>query len=174
MDDDAPRLITRRRSLVLLGSGAGGLFIAACGSSGGTALAGSADGNDYVADAAKACTLTAEQEEGPYYLALDKVRDDLAGGQKGLAFRMEIAVINAKTCKPITNAGVDIWHCNAAGLYSDKSDQGTNGQTWLRGVQFTDAHGLATFQTIYPGHYQGHTTTFTSRPTPARRTARES
>ncbi len=63
---------------------------------------------------------------------------------------MQIAVINAKTCKPITNAGVDIWHCNAAGLYSDKSDQGTSGQTWLRGVQFTDRHGLATFQTIYP------------------------
>jgi protocatechuate 3,4-dioxygenase beta subunit len=55
-------------------------------------------------------------------VALDKVRHDLTGGQKGLTFRMEIAVVNAKTCKPITNAAVDIWHCKAAGLYSDKSD----------------------------------------------------
>jgi protocatechuate 3,4-dioxygenase beta subunit len=31
----------------------------------------------------------------------------------------------------------------------------TVGQTWLRGVQLTDAHGLASFTTVYPGFYAG-------------------
>ncbi len=29
------------------------------------------------------------------------------------------------------------------------------GQTWLRGVQLTDVHGVAKFTTIYPGFYSG-------------------
>ena len=32
------------------------------------------------------------------------------------------------------------------------------GQTWLRGVQLTNAKGIAEFTTIYPGFYQGRTT----------------
>lgn len=125
MPDETPRLITRRRSLQLLG---GRLLIAGAGSFGGAALAGVDDGNDFVARAAAACTLTPEQEEGPYYVPVDAVRADIIGGQSGLPFRL------------------------------DESGQGTSGQTWLRGVQFTDSHGLATFHAIYPGHYQGRTT----------------
>jgi protocatechuate 3,4-dioxygenase beta subunit len=155
---DHPHLITRRRSLVVLGSSVGGLFIGACGSSGGSAVAETADGDAYVATAAATCSLTAEQEEGPYYVDLLKVREDIIGAQAGLPFRMELRVVNSTTCKPVKNAAVDVWHCNAAGLYSDKSDQGTAGKTWLRGVQFTDSHGLAVFHSVYPGHYQGRTT----------------
>jgi protocatechuate 3,4-dioxygenase beta subunit len=95
---------------------------------------------------------------GPYYVAVDKVRSDIVGGQRGLPFRLEITVVNTRTCKPLENAAVDVWYANAAGLYSDEGSEGTSGQTWLRGVQFTDAHGLATFHGIYPGHYQGRTT----------------
>jgi protocatechuate 3,4-dioxygenase beta subunit len=156
MSDEPVRLITRRRSLQLLGGG--GLLIAGAGSFGGAAFPGSSEANDYVAHAAAACTLTPEQEEGPYYVAVDTVRSDIIGGQKGLPFRLEITVVNAQTCKALKNAAVDVWYANAAGLYSDKGSQGTAGQTWLRGVQFTDAHGLATFHGIYPGHYQGRTT----------------
>jgi protocatechuate 3,4-dioxygenase beta subunit len=156
MSEEAHGLITRRRSLKLFGGG--GLFIAGAGSFGGALLAGTSEGDDQVARAAAACTLTPEQEEGPYYVAVDKVRSDIIGGQKGLPFRLEITVINSRTCKPLKNAAVDVWYANAAGLYSDKSSQGTSGQTWLRGVQFSDAHGLAIFHGIYPGHYQGRTT----------------
>lgn len=98
MSDEPVRLITRRRSLQLLGGG--GLLIAGAGSFAGAALPGSSDANDYVAHAAAACTLTPEQEEGPYYVAVDTVRADIIGGQKGLPFRLEITVANTRTCKP--------------------------------------------------------------------------
>jgi hypothetical protein len=58
-------------------------------------------------------------------------------------------------CAPVQGASVDVWHCNAAGLYSDESANGTSGQKWLRGYQTTDASGKVTFTTIYPGWYSG-------------------
>jgi hypothetical protein len=52
---------------------------------------------------------------------------------------------------------VDIWHCDAQGVYSDATDPGFNtvGQKFLRGYQETDANGQAQFLTIYPGWYNG-------------------
>ena len=52
-------------------------------------------------------------------------------------------------------AAVDIWHADAGGLYSGEAMLQTDGQTFLRGIQRTDAKGVATFQTIYPGWYTG-------------------
>ena len=54
----------------------------------------------------------------------------------------------------VKNAGVDIWHCDARGVYSGAvaNDAGTN---FLRGIQKTSAKGIATFKTVYPGWYQG-------------------
>lgn len=49
---------------------------------------------------------------------------------------------------------MEIWHCDAGGVYSGV--QG-NSDMFLRGVQRTDAKGLALFRTIYPGWYQGRT-----------------
>jgi protocatechuate 3,4-dioxygenase beta subunit len=52
---------------------------------------------------------------------------------------------------------VDVWHCDATGIYSDARDPGgsTVGQKFLRGAQTTDGAGLARFTTIYPGWYPG-------------------
>ena len=66
-------------------------------------------------------------------------------------------VADASTCAPIKGAAVDIWHCDAGGVYSGLRQQTTVGKTFLRGVQRTDAKGIATFQTIYPGWYPGRT-----------------
>jgi protocatechuate 3,4-dioxygenase beta subunit len=63
-------------------------------------------------------------------------------------------VVNASTCKPIKGAAVDVWHCDALGVYSGA--QGDTG-TFLRGIQRTDRNGLAVFKTVYPGWYQGRT-----------------
>jgi len=52
-------------------------------------------------------------------------------------------------------AYVDIWHCDAAGLYSDIAQEGTAGATFLRGYQITDNNGIVNFTTIYPGWYAG-------------------
>ena len=157
MSGASEHLITRRRGLLLLGGGGAGLLLA--GAAGfGSAVAATGDGDDHVADAASACTLTAEQEEGPFYVAVDDVREDIVLGQVGISLELRITIINVKTCKPIKHAAVDIWHCNASGVYSDITSEDTYGETFLRGVQFTDKHGQATFRTIFPGHYLGRTT----------------
>ncbi len=64
-------------------------------------------------------------------------------------------MLDASTCKPIKGAAVDIWHASAGGKYSGEADNGTAGRTYLRGIQRTDAKGLAQFKTVYPGWYPG-------------------
>jgi protocatechuate 3,4-dioxygenase beta subunit len=70
---------------------------------------------------------------------------------------LRLTVVDVSTCKPIKGAAVDIWHCDAAGVYSGTSVQDTEDETFLRGIQKTDARGVATFRTIYPGWYPGRT-----------------
>jgi len=106
---------------------------------------------------APALVLTPEQEEGPFYVAIEKIRKNITLGRPGVPLHLQIKV-ESTAGKPIEDAACDIWQCDAKGVYSDESSQSTVGQTWLRGVQLTDAHGLASFVTIYPGHYQGRAT----------------
>jgi protocatechuate 3,4-dioxygenase beta subunit len=157
-------VITRRAALSALGSTvAGAVVVGATGSLGSAAAAATtraarAANAAGVARTAGACTLIAEQEVGPFYVAYDRVREDIVGGAVGLPLELEITVISSLTCKPITNAAVDIWQCDAEGVYSSESSENTVGQTFLRGVQFTDKLGQVTFRTVYPGHYSGRTT----------------
>ena len=79
--------------------------------------------------------------------------------QTGIAFTLNITVVDSEnSCAPMQGVQVDIWHCNAAGVYSDIAAESTTGQTWLRGYQLTDANGLVSFTTIIPGWYSGRTT----------------
>jgi len=146
--------ITRRAVLTAFGTTIAGAVVAGAAGSVGPAAATTTR----TAQAAGACTLTAEQEIGPFYVAYDRVRADIVGGAVGLPLELGITVINSLTCTPIDNAAVDIWQCDAEGVYSSESSENTVGQTFLRGVQFTDKRGQVTFQTIYPGHYAGRTT----------------
>jgi protocatechuate 3,4-dioxygenase beta subunit len=102
-------------------------------------------------------TLTPEQEEGPFYVGIEKIRKNITLGRPGVPLHLKITVVDTAGT-PVEDAACDIWQCDAKGVYSDESSQSTVGQTWLRGVQFTDASGLASFVTIYPGHYQGRAT----------------
>ncbi|HEX4521397.1 MAG TPA: intradiol ring-cleavage dioxygenase [Gaiellaceae bacterium] len=111
-----------------------------------------------VAAGAAALSLTPEQEEGPYYVALEKIRREITLGRPGVPLKLRMTIVDSATGKPIRNAACDIWHCDASGVYSDESVEDTVGQTWLRGVQLTDARGVAAFDTIYPGHYVGRAT----------------
>jgi protocatechuate 3,4-dioxygenase beta subunit len=70
---------------------------------------------------------------------------------------LRATVLDASSCRPIRGAAVDIWHCDAGGTYSGFAQEGTAGRTFLRGIQRTDANGLAVFKTIYPGWYSGRT-----------------
>ena len=64
------------------------------------------------------CTLTAEQEEGPYYVDYGKVRSDITEGKVGVPLHLRVALVHAKKCTPLANAALDIWHCDAEGIYS--------------------------------------------------------
>jgi protocatechuate 3,4-dioxygenase beta subunit len=139
--------ITRRASLLTLGGLAAGVL----GWKTDSALS-AGDGPAGVAAGAITCVLTPEMTEGPYYVSGEKVRRNITEGRPGVPLELALTVVNASTCKPIKGASVDIWHCDALGVYSGV--QGNTG-TFMRGVQRTDVHGLARFTTVYPGWYQG-------------------
>jgi protocatechuate 3,4-dioxygenase beta subunit len=144
---------TRRGSLIRL---AGLASLAAGGAAWHLEDAADASGAGPLAVSAGlvSCVLTPELTEGPYYVAGEKLRRDITEGKAGTALLLNLTVVNASTCKPVKNAAVDIWHCDALGVYSGAiaNNSGTN---FLRGVQRTNAKGIATFKTIYPGWYRG-------------------
>lgn len=113
--------------------------------------------------APNACIIGAEVTEGPYYVDPGLIRADITEGRPGVPLEMKLQVVDT-ACQPIEGARVDIWHCDAAGNYSGYANQGsdrttdTSTETFLRGTQMSDADGVATFQTIYPGWYRGRTT----------------
>ena len=112
---------------------------------------------------ADVCVITPEVTEGPYYFDPAMQRTDITEGRPGVPTRIRLQVVDA-ACLPMADARVDIWHCDATGLYSGYSGQGddrttdTTGQTFMRGTVFTDAKGIAEFVTVYPGWYRGRTT----------------
>ncbi|WP_392531588.1 intradiol ring-cleavage dioxygenase [Nostoc sp. C117] len=114
-----------------------------------------------------ACVVTPEQTEGPYFvdekLNRSDIRSDPADGsvKDGIPLQLTLRVsqIGNTSCTPRAGAIVDIWHCDALGVYSDVTDPSfsTAGKKFLRGYQVTDANGNVQFTTIYPGWYQGRT-----------------
>jgi len=161
-DDDVPvgRLLGRREAVRLLGTG--GVAMLAPLPLG---LRGWSDGEQ----AAPGCVVRPEQTEGPYFVDQQLDRSDIrvepsTGETKaGELLTLALTVVNATggQCRPLPGATVDIWQCDATGVYSGVSDTmvgfQTTGQKFLRGVQRTDAAGLARFTTIYPGWYPGRT-----------------
>jgi protocatechuate 3,4-dioxygenase beta subunit len=119
-----------RRKVVAAGAGAvmaagvGGAF--AAGAFAGevtTAAKGKTAGT-----AREACyKLTSETTEGPYYIDADKLRRDITEDQEGIPLTLRLKVIDSDTCKPLANAAVDIWHCNALGVYSGYESMGSGG-----------------------------------------------
>jgi protocatechuate 3,4-dioxygenase beta subunit len=130
--------------------------IAAASLGGGAWKAQEADGGGPAAveSGAVTCVLTPELTEGPYYIANEKLRRNITDGHPGTPLILQLAVVNASTCKRIRGAAVDIWHADAAGDYSGFG-AGSGSRTFMRGIQKTDARGIATFRTVYPGWYQG-------------------
>ena len=118
-----------------------------------------------VAATLPACVVRPEQTEGPYFVDEKLNRSDIRtdpsdkSTKPGVPLRLEFQVsrIAGGVCAPLSGAMVDVWHCDAAGVYSDVRDNrfDARGKKFLRGYQQTDARGLADFVTIYPGWYEG-------------------
>jgi protocatechuate 3,4-dioxygenase beta subunit len=111
------------------------------------------------------CVVRPEQTEGPYFvdekLNRSDIRFDPSDGsvKQGVPLQLvfQVSQVNDRSCTPLSNAIVDVWHCDAEGIYSDVSDRSFNtvGKKFLRGYQVTKANGTAEFVTIYPGWYPG-------------------
>jgi protocatechuate 3,4-dioxygenase beta subunit len=150
--------LTRRR---FLGAGATALaaFLAACSRGGRSRVLPSAAATSSPSGSLPSCVVTPAETEGPYFVDERLNRSDVREDRKGVPLTLTITVsnVNGSSCTPISGATVDVWHCDALGVYSDVSAQNSVGQRFLRGYQVTDDGGLVKFQTIYPGWYMGRT-----------------
>lgn len=109
-----------------------------------------------------------EGEEGPYFVddsASGYLRSNIVSNldgtdtQAGIPLTLTVYVYDSKNgCAAMQGVQVDIWQCNASGVYSAESVENTIGQSWLRGYQITDSSGKVSFTTIIPGWYSGRTT----------------
>jgi protocatechuate 3,4-dioxygenase beta subunit len=150
---------SRRKLLRVLTVGSATLLLA------GDRLRSILDRSTVAAAALPACIARPEQTEGPYFVDEKLNRSDIRlepsdkSVKPGVPLRLEFQVsrVSGGSCSPLAGAVVDIWHCDALGVYSDVRDAGfdSRGKKFLRGYQTTDAKGAARFQTIYPGWYQG-------------------
>ena len=117
-----------------------------------------------------ACVVRPAQTEGPYFIDTKLNRSDIRADPTdgylpvGVPLDVSIAVsrLDGATCAPYSGVLVDVWQCDALGIYSGVKDINgmfdTTGKQFLRGHQRTDKDGLVQFRTIYPGFYQGRTT----------------
>src|SRR5262245_20180176 len=156
--------LTRREALGSLGGVAAAAFTAACSQSSESPTSPSTTSGG---STSSSCAVTPSETEGPYPDRLGMInnqaffRRDITEGRPGLALTLVLTIVNTnQTCQPLSNAAIEIWQCEASGNYSEYSQPGYNGtgQTFLRGLQVTDANGQVTFTTIYPGWYQGRAT----------------
>ena len=93
---------------------------------------------------------TPKNMEGPFYKPRSPQRTSLLEpGIRGTKL-MVTGYVLTKTCKPVQNAVLDFWHCDASGEYDNAGFR-------LRGHQFTDDAGRYRLETIVPGQYPGRT-----------------
>jgi protocatechuate 3,4-dioxygenase beta subunit len=158
-----------------------------------TASATKAPGADLIAmlDKANTCSTSREGTQGPYWFDVDSIRTDIREDRPGAALQLALRVQDLSKCAaggevtPVSNCVVEIWHCDAGGVYSGFEEASTGGGgggsgasdetsdgsysvgdseattgddgTYLRGAQVADSNGIVQFVTIYPGWYRGRT-----------------
>lgn len=110
------------------------------------------------------CVATLARTLGPCHTSDVPVRTDVTEGVVGLPSRLSLRIVEVDSCKPVDGADVEIWHVNAAGVYSGQAARMCNdgeaaaqAAQFLRGRQITDSDGVVNFLTVYPGWYSGRT-----------------
>jgi protocatechuate 3,4-dioxygenase beta subunit len=159
-DDQIGEILPRREVLTLLGAAGASLF--------GVGYAPH-PGPRASRFAYPSCIVRPEQTEGPYFvdeqLNRSDIRPDPSSGAvpEGVRLDLEFQVsrMRGNACTPLADALVDVWQCDALGVYSGVRDANgrfdTVGRKFLRGHQRTGNDGTARFVTIYPGWYEGRT-----------------
>ncbi len=122
------------------------------------------------AELPKGCVVRPEQTEGPFYfdtqLERADIRSEPATGEmkEGIPFvlNIQVSALDGLACAPLADAIVDIWHCDANGIYSSvkpgrMQSADTADLKFLRGYQKTNSNGDVSFLTIFPGWYDGRT-----------------
>jgi protocatechuate 3,4-dioxygenase beta subunit len=125
----------------------------------------------------RTCALTHETIAGPTWFDAHAVRSDIRDGRPGVPLDLAFRVVTLPNCAPVSQAVVDLWQCDALGVYSgfagagpgnggspggtdeygDKQSAATDAERWLRGTQVSGADGIVRFSTIYPGWYPTRT-----------------
>lgn len=161
-DKQIGRILTRRQVLAVLGVAGAGVVVPRLRAPVGAQMISNEAGAWL-----PACVVTPAQMEGPYFVDEKLNRVDIrtdpgsAKASPGAPLDVDLRVFRVAngTCEPMTGAMVDLWQCDALGIYAGVKDINgrfdTSGQKFLRGYQMTDSTGLAKFSTIYPGWYQG-------------------
>jgi protocatechuate 3,4-dioxygenase beta subunit len=190
--------VSRRRALALGGVVGLSGVLTACAGAGGPPSGGAATSAAVVTDpaalldVANTCILAKEGPQGPYWFDVDSIRSDIRDGRPGFTLALALRVHDVSSCSvggpvtPVRDAVVEIWHCDAGGVYSgfaaaradersgtsdpsretsdgaysrgDPEARPTDGAEYLRGAQAVDPDGIVRFTTIYPGWYVGRTT----------------
>ncbi len=156
IDDDQPigQLLSRRKVVALLGT------------TGAAWLTGALNADSPRAPV-PSCVVRPQQTGGPYFvderLNREDIRSDPATGRrkpgKPLSLTLFVSRLSGGNCEPLPGAHVDLWQCDATGLYSGVRDPqfDTVGESFLRGYQIADDRGAVRFLTVYPGWYPGRT-----------------
>lgn len=171
-------ILSRRAALEMLGL-AGAAFVVGCGgeapaATGGTTTTAGTGGTGTTSSTGTTdtggCTAIPDETAGPYPDKTGMLNDDafyrkdVTEGKPGLPLSVTFTVVNVNAgCAPVTDAAVEIWHCDKDGVYSEYTGQpgvstDESSTTFMRGLQKTDASGQVTFDTIYPGWYAGRVT----------------
>lgn len=165
-DEMIGTILSRRRALRLLGLGGGaaalgaGGVLAQRGAPGGMQGAGGTSAGTSGAASLPGCVVRPAMTEGPYFVESEPrradIRKDSSTGRISAGVPLTLIFVVSRVavggCTPRSSVLIDVWHCDALGVYSDV--QGNTGD-FLRGSQVTNAQGRASFTTIYPGWYQG-------------------
>ncbi|MFP5437158.1 MAG: intradiol ring-cleavage dioxygenase [Bacteroidia bacterium] len=112
------------------------------------------------------CTVSPTETAGPFPTKNPStmVSNNITSDRTGVALDITITVKNVNnSCNALSDAIVDIWHCDKDGNYSEYGGtqmQSTNYTNvhFLRGRQTTDSNGQVAFTSIFPGWYSGRAT----------------
>ncbi|NDZ14639.1 intradiol ring-cleavage dioxygenase [Variovorax sp. WS11] len=167
------------------GSGGGSLTSAATTTAASTTAAattastssssGSTSTTTTTSTSSSSCTAVAGETAGPYpadgtntssgatsdvLTASGIVRSDIRSSfissttqAQGVLTTLTLTLVNTNSsCAPLSGYAIYLWHCDRDGNYSLYT---AAAESYLRGVQVTDANGQVTFTTIFPGCYSG-------------------